>query len=348
MRVEVAGDVAAQIASDLRPRVDVQGERLRSGLQESSANIHESWLRRADVYDARHTGLFQSIGERWRGQHGEGQQDWESPRRKSSSERVSERTSENLREVLWKWRLSYRKEPLGGFRRSSQRTSQRKSFLWEALDPVAPSSSCFLIFLQNKPWFKNIRAESLFASEDLWNCCALAACCLLILDFCWLAEARKFGSTRLETPLFQWLCHAICSLLLWQDQILPSHQENVFAVLCFRTWIKNSMQCHIREESEHRVSFELDADTSPLSQKFIFQHKQMHIRENLLGQRIRIEYDYMALDHFWAHILLKNAIFPSFIVKKWHFWVVLDLLPTDPFFFWICSIAIKLLCPKSA
>ena len=61
----------------------------------------------------------------WRknkGQQDEGQQDLESPRGKSSSERVSERTS----------------EPLRGFQRSSRRPSQRKVFLSETLGPGAP------------------------------------------------------------------------------------------------------------------------------------------------------------------------------------------------------------------
>ena len=51
-------------------------------------------------------------------QHDEGHQDWESPRGKSSSWRVSKRSSENLREVLFFDLVFITSVPLGDFRRS--------------------------------------------------------------------------------------------------------------------------------------------------------------------------------------------------------------------------------------
>ena len=75
------------------------------------------------------------------GQHDEGQQDRESPREKSSSEMVSERTSENLREVRFSDLVFITSVSLGGFWRfwrSSRRPSRRKNILSETLGPVAP------------------------------------------------------------------------------------------------------------------------------------------------------------------------------------------------------------------
>ena len=100
-----------------------------------------------------HEGVYSAKGRAsafyWRkmnGQHDEMQQGRESPRGKSSSEKVSERTSENLREVPFCNLVFIPSVPLGGFRRSSRRPSRRKISLPETLRLVAPhrgSPSCF-------------------------------------------------------------------------------------------------------------------------------------------------------------------------------------------------------------
>ena len=56
-----------------------------------------------------------------KGQNDRGQQDRESPRGTSSSETVSEKTSENLREVPFCDFVFITSVPLRGFRRSSRR-----------------------------------------------------------------------------------------------------------------------------------------------------------------------------------------------------------------------------------
>ena len=86
-----------------------------------------------------------------KGQHDQGQQDRESPREKSSSERVSERTSENLREVHWYNEDEATKGDLSEGFLEALRDSLGGGFSSRRLSVLLPLIVLPLIFLQQKP-----------------------------------------------------------------------------------------------------------------------------------------------------------------------------------------------------